>query len=70
MAEPFIEQLETALKKHDWYYSYSDDSRVYRRGVDEQNEIRRLLRAVPRDQAKAFWQKFAPPEFTFPLVGA
>ena len=24
-----------ALRRHDWYYSYSDDHRVWRRGQDE-----------------------------------
>ena len=41
MSHPDLEYLENLLSKHDWYYEYSDDHRVWRKGRDEAEEIRR-----------------------------
>ena len=30
-----FQKLETALKQHDWYYQYSDDPRIFRKGRGE-----------------------------------
>lgn len=30
------------LSRHDWWYSYSDDPGVYRRGADERAELERI----------------------------
>ena len=30
------------IKHHDWYYGYSDDHRVWRRGHDESGALRRM----------------------------
>ena len=38
---PDLNTLEKLLKTHDWYYEYSDDHRVWQRGRDERDEIRR-----------------------------
>jgi len=32
------------LNKHDWYYTYSDDHGVYQRGVDSENELKRIAK--------------------------
>lgn len=29
------QQLKDLIIKHDWYFDYSDDNRVYQRGYDE-----------------------------------
>jgi len=36
-----LNQYKTALSNHDWYYSYSDDNRVYFAG---QNNIKHLYK--------------------------
>lgn len=38
---PDMVQFERLLKAHDWYFEYSDDHRVWQRGRDERDEIRR-----------------------------
>ena len=38
---PDMVQFERLLKTHDWYFEYSDDHRVWQRGRDERDEIRR-----------------------------
>ena len=40
---PDLNTLEKLLKTHDWYYEYSDDHRVWQRGRDERDEIRRQI---------------------------
>lgn len=40
---PDLTTLEKILKKHDWYFDYSDDHRVWQRGRDERDEIRRQM---------------------------
>ncbi len=35
------------LKKHDWYYQYSDDSRVYNKGKKERDYIERIVQIHP-----------------------
>lgn len=35
------------LKKHDWYYQYSDDPRAYRKGREERFVIERMVSAQP-----------------------
>ena len=42
-AEQLLEILKQKLLTHDWYYMYSDDSRVYRRGMEQADDIRALM---------------------------
>ena len=39
-----IEELHTLLKDHDFYYVYSDDSRVYDKGKASQEKIDALVK--------------------------
>jgi len=48
-ASDLLQELKQKLLTHDWYYMYSDDSRVYRRGIEQADEIRALM-----TQAKTF----------------
>ena len=34
------EEFGKALKGHDWYYAYSDDSRSYRNGMSQASKLR------------------------------
>tara|TARA_Y100000385_G_scaffold287967_1_gene353413 strand:- start:1688 stop:1891 length:204 start_codon:yes stop_codon:yes gene_type:complete len=38
-----LDTLEQLLKKHDWYFDYSDDHRAWQRGRDQRDEIRRQM---------------------------
>lgn len=38
--------LEELLKRHDWTYNYSDDSRAWSKGKKEADEIRRIKRTL------------------------
>lgn len=38
-----VVQLEACLQQHDWYFDYSDDATVYRRGSAERDRIYRLV---------------------------
>ena len=42
-AEQLLETLNQKLLTHDWYYMYSDDSGVYRRGMEQADDIRALM---------------------------
>ena len=44
-----LQELEKLLKSHDWYFSYSDDGRAYRKGRDEQDKIRKLVDLIGKD---------------------
>jgi hypothetical protein len=46
------------LEWHDWDYEYSDDFRVWQRGVDTRNEIQRLQQEI--DVSKHIYNAFAP----------
>ena len=37
-----VEEYYEKLEKHDWLYSYSDDHRVWLRGVEERKELQSL----------------------------
>lgn len=44
MEQDLLAQLKSALAGHDWYYGYSDDYSVYRRGQEQANRINDLRR--------------------------
>jgi formyltetrahydrofolate synthetase len=46
-----IKQLETLLKKHDWWYSRSDDQRAYKKGEAERVKIQNLVDEIDGDEA-------------------
>ena len=41
------EEFLKLLKAHDWYYMYSDDHSVWRRGQNERDVIMNAMRANP-----------------------
>lgn len=34
-----LDEFETMCKQHDWYYNYSDDHNVWRRGVASDHKL-------------------------------
>jgi len=45
-----MERLIEMLRNHDWYFDYSDDHRVWRRGVEERNQIRKEAERLGRPE--------------------
>jgi hypothetical protein len=60
-------QLEAELKRHDWYYSYSDDGRAYRAGNAHAKQIDGLYKKFSEVQgeaaAKELWNSIAPKDY-------
>ena len=49
------------LKYHDWYYVYSDDSRVYRRGAEAEKALSALQKQLDPDYK--IWNEHAPEQY-------
>lgn len=39
-----LDILEDKLRKHDWFFSYADDSTSYNKGLQESREINALMK--------------------------
>ncbi len=59
------DELIAAMKAHDWFYAYSDDGDVYRRGHEHRRLIAKQLRAMDRAEAEKMFVEFAPRGFVF-----
>jgi hypothetical protein len=61
------EALRAELKRHDWYYTYSDDGRVFRRGSDHRKKIDLMfasfVKLMGATYANAVWNECAPKDF-------
>ena len=60
MCGPWEDYMDK-LRKHDWYYEYSDDHGVWRRGSDERDQLRRLQEEI--DSGYKVWNQYAPDMF-------
>ena len=60
MCGPWEDYMDK-LRKHDWYYEYSDDHGVWRRGSDERDQLRRLQEEIDSDYK--VWNQYAPDMF-------
>jgi hypothetical protein len=43
------QEFDDLLTRHDWYYHFSDDNRVYTSGVASENKIKFILRNCSDD---------------------
>lgn len=59
--------IVSSLQSHDWYYSYSDDGSVWKRGDDNFNRIKASLKELDREVAMKIWERVAPKDFHFPV---
>jgi len=41
-----LQELWDQLNRHDWYYNFSDDHSVWRRGVSEEDRLKALSATV------------------------
>jgi hypothetical protein len=54
-----LTEFDAMLKRHDWYYQYSDDYSVYRSGKSEQDRLVGIARNSPEHQElMTAWGKF------------
>jgi len=65
--ESVLLDLKEMLESHDWYYTYSDDQRYYKRGMVERErieaEIERLTKEGFRPEACALYNELKPADF-------
>ena len=61
------EKLRVELKRHDWYYTYSDDGAAYRRGDAHRKQIDAMFKAFKAtagtERAHSLWNEYAPADF-------
>ena len=50
--------LKKLLSNFDKYYHYSDDSRAYRKGKEQQDEIEKLVKELGKDGSKIYKKFF------------
>jgi hypothetical protein len=57
-----LEILEEKLKRHDWYYQYSDDHSAWKRGCRQAEEIQNIMENLKQNdfgqQAKDLYNKY------------
>ena len=63
-ASNLLDELESLLKKHDWYYEMSDDNRKYRSGEMEEKTIQPKMKQLSSmgygKDAKTLFDKYNP----------
>lgn len=55
-----IQNLDKALKTHDWYYEMSDDHRIWKKGSAELKNIHNLIKQVGKKDSEYLWNKYLP----------
>ena len=50
--------LKKLLSNFDKYYHYSDDSRAYRKGKEQQDEIEKIVKEIGKDGSKIYKKFF------------
>jgi hypothetical protein len=63
--EESLLDLEKALRTHDWFYAYSDDSRRYNSGENNWNTIIRMVKSLKGKEAEKLWNKYVPKDFGY-----
>ena len=56
-------ELEQKLRAHDWWYHYSDDYSVVRRGERAWDALIALAKTFPVEVVRPLWAKHAPKDF-------
>ena len=64
-----LDQLRDLCAAHDWYYSFSDDQKVWKKGVAQINLIRECMLALQEQgmgkQAKQIYENWKPEGVNF-----
>ena len=62
--KPTLDTYESMLKRHDWYYDYSDDYRVWRKWDDHSQAMqqvkRQLIELGMEEQCNALLKQYLP----------
>lgn len=58
---PEEENYRKLLKGHDWYYEYSDDHSVWKRGSAARTHLNGLRKQI--DPENTIWNEYAPESF-------
>jgi hypothetical protein len=53
-----LETLKSLLDAHDWFYTFSDDPRVYSKGTQEIEQIRSMAKQLGDEGIKMYVKKF------------
>jgi hypothetical protein len=62
-----VELVRLQLQSLDWYYSFTDDSSVYRTGETAYAAAIAALGQIDETEAQALWSEYAPADMPFPL---
>lgn len=62
-----LKKLEMMLKSHDWFFDFTEDPRVWRKGRAERDTIRNMVVSLRSKglskEVEALWKKHAPKQF-------
>lgn len=62
-----LEMFEKLCKEHDWYYAYSDDHNVWKRGVVAEDRLKARYAALRKTDigasVEAIWNQYNPSGF-------
>ena len=63
-----MQEYYDLLEAHDWYYQYSDDHRVWRRGTGERDTLKKLsaLSLRHRELFEAYYNHMDPADIGGP----
>jgi hypothetical protein len=48
LASNLLDDFESKLKSHDWYYMMSDDNRAYSKGSDEESGLKKIAKQLAK----------------------
>lgn len=55
------QQYRDKLQHHDWYYNYSDDASVWRKGFEADKELQAAQKSLDPDYK--IWNEYCPQEW-------
>jgi hypothetical protein len=58
------------MRHHDWFYPMTDNYTVFLRGESARRRIMFKLNKLPREEAHALWEKYAPESMPSPFSDA
>lgn len=58
MNDKDLENVLKQMKAHDWYYMYSDDGKVSRKGKESETALFKVLRTVPLHELEVLLMQF------------
>lgn len=48
------QEFEKFLERHDWYYEFSDDHRVYMRGIEAERHLNEFMKTATDEQKRIY----------------